>query len=924
MADETINIQIVDNVPTTIATKLSAIADAANSGQAAIDALKAALSGIQSPELATLKSQADTLTQSIKNDLAATNDLQKAQQSEQAQVVSLANAFKTLQSNADSATASINKAASAAKGVSVGSNLFTAYDAQQGVNNLSAAGQARVAQPDQDAVTAAARETAANGAADMAALSAAAASAGKNVDAVEDVIEDVGTKGTSWFSKLTASASGFFGLFTGNGASGVKTLATDAEAAAPKLEDLATHSINASTAIRELLTLAREGSTGNFTRMAGSASILATALGVLTPALIAAAAGFAGLYAARNSFNTNSEDTTLKNYAESLGLTSEEMKKLDDTTLDASGDLKTHNDLVVTYGDTLNGLWTTIKQGVSAYGGLSSAWTDTVSAFKTGMEAMLDLVLVFIGEVEAAEEPIIDLGMSAYDALTGNMQKAHKDIADMASDIENFFTNANKNALNAKAGLDAFMKAFQQNTDAAAKQRVGAEAGAIISNRTPKAPSTKKTQDDYLNDENQKLNDQIALFGKVGEAREVQQQLNSVEEAFLKRRMPLDQAQIDALTQKITLGVHLNAVQSQMNSIYSQTQGVTDTYNDAMEALNKLFDDGTISQEQYTTQFNKLVNAYRSAEDPLDSLKQQYIDGQKTIDAYGDSLDHANNALKVFQAQHAAGKVNGNGVYASDADKQSATDTTALLDQQTQQQYIKTNVSSAVDPILQNQKYLDNYKSFIDQINELEQKGVLNHDQAAQAKAAIDAKYDDIRLQGAETVFSSLAELSQSKNKELAAIGKAAAMIDATIKGYQAIQNAYAEVPYPFNIAAAAAMAVATGVQVANIASASTNVGSYWDGGSFVVRGKTGVDSNRISMNVSDGEKITVQTQAQQQTEAQNNKQTGGGTGDTHVNNYFDEASFVAAMDSQDGDRVIMNHITRNKKTYQSLLGVNR
>lgn len=50
-----------------------------------------------------------------------------------------------------------------------------------------------------------------------------------------------------------------------------------------------------STVTREILTLFREAGRGNFTRMAGSATILAQAMGVLTPTVLAVGAGIAAL-----------------------------------------------------------------------------------------------------------------------------------------------------------------------------------------------------------------------------------------------------------------------------------------------------------------------------------------------------------------------------------------------------------------------------------------------------------------------------------------------------------------------------------------------------------------------------------------------------------------------------------------------------
>jgi hypothetical protein len=119
--------------------------------------------------------------------------------------------------------------------------------------------------------------------------------------------------------------------------------------------------------------------------------------------------------------------------------------------------------------------------------------------------------------------------------------------------------------------------------------------------------------------------------------------------------------------------------------------------------------------------------------------------------------------------------------------------------------------------------------------------GTIAKEKAAKAEAVIKKKIDDIndkaekkrtafekqqqkeRLDAASTAFGNLATLSQSKNKELAAIGKAAAIAQTTIDTYRAAQSAYASLAgIPFvgpalGIAASAAAIVAGLARVAQI-----------------------------------------------------------------------------------------------------------
>ncbi len=74
------------------------------------------------------------------------------------------------------------------------------------------------------------------------------------------------------------------------------------------------------------------------------------------------------------------------------------------------------------------------------------------------------------------------------------------------------------------------------------------------------------------------------------------------------------------------------------------------------------------------------------------------------------------------------------------------------------------------------------------------------------------------RTENLKSTFSNIATLQSSSSKELAAIGKAAAITTATIDGYAAVQKALASAPPPINFGLAALVGVATAANVAKIA----------------------------------------------------------------------------------------------------------
>jgi tape measure domain-containing protein len=79
--------------------------------------------------------------------------------------------------------------------------------------------------------------------------------------------------------------------------------------------------------------------------------------------------------------------------------------------------------------------------------------------------------------------------------------------------------------------------------------------------------------------------------------------------------------------------------------------------------------------------------------------------------------------------------------------------------------------------------------------------------------------------------FGNLASLSDSGHKGLAAIGKAAAISQATIQGILAVQTALASAPPPLNFVLAAGVGVAAAVNVAKIAGIGFESGGYTGGG---------------------------------------------------------------------------------------------
>lgn len=157
----------------------------------------------------------------------------------------------------------------------------------------------------------------------------------------------------------------------------------------------------------------------------------------------------------------------------------------------------------------------------------------------------------------------------------------------------------------------------------------------------------------------------------------------------------------------------------------------------------------------------------------------------------------------------------------------------------TEQEFLDARLVMLTDQELYEQSLLEDSKA----------KKLITAQQYADAKTALDRKYKiENAKQNAEITKAEIAEqktrsdnfrstmgviatLAQSSSKELAAIGKAAAITQATIDGYAAVQKALASAPPPINFALAAAVGVATAANVAKIAGVGLKEGGTIVGG---------------------------------------------------------------------------------------------
>ncbi len=111
------------------------------------------------------------------------------------------------------------------------------------------------------------------------------------------------------------------------------------------------------------------------------------------------------------------------------------------------------------------------------------------------------------------------------------------------------------------------------------------------------------------------------------------------------------------------------------------------------------------------------------------------------------------------------------------------------------------------------------------------------------------------RLQQSQTFFGDISSLMQTKNKELFEIGKAAALANAIVGGFLAVQNALQVPPFPVGVALAAAAAIKAAVQISGIQSTSLATG--------ITEVPTGFPNDTFPANLTSGERVLSVAQNQ-------------------------------------------------------------
>jgi hypothetical protein len=657
-------------------------------------------------------------------------------------------------------------------------------------------------------------------------------------------------------------------------------------------------------------------------------------------------------------------DAGMKDYIASLGLTEKEVEKLKDTH--------------VTFGDVIKATWQEVGADIAAATGISGAevsaiWKKTVDIILATFKALVVIIysliktlVVTIGKLVANIGIIFyNAGIAAKNLFLIGINALVKGVAAGMNAIGGFI-----NQLSEKAGLGSVVGQFNAievatggvrdgmkslidvenpltllgrtavetdkyltglgtritNTARRLREANLAEQARKIKRDRPDGPQGPKPKEDNsaqkrideMNKINLGLDNEIARMSLLKDARAIQQRMDSIEEGLTQKKITLNDAERASILAKVTAIEMYKYQQAEMDRIYEEATGPLRTYNATLAANNDLLARGAITAQQASQNQVKANRTYAESQDPLFAMKETMLANEHAAKLYGAAVEQNNYYEQLRQQYLARGIVLGqNSTAAINAEVAAMMARNAALIQQT---YVQQQMAAVLNPFLEQQKMLDSKAAMYAELERLRQSDLGNERMYQQAKWALDAKFNAQRLQGASDMFGSLAQLSSSGNKKLAAIGKAAAVAQATIQGIQAVQNALATpAPWPLPAVYASVAAAMAGANVAKIL--STPAGSYKDGGQFMVKGKDGVDANNINMNVTKGERVTVETAAQQR--ANDNASAGGQAPAVNVKavTVFDPRNMLDVMDTSEGERVIMQIVERRSGEISRMLG---
>ncbi len=507
---------------------------------------------------------------------------------------------------------------------------------------------------------------------------------------------------------------------------------------------------------------------------------------------------------------------------------------------------------------------------------------------------------------------------------------------------------------------DAYRAQYQRESAAAARRQ-----GKVMSlndldatiKEDSKGGKAEESRAAALAKVNLQLDNELSRMLLLAESREEQSRLDQIEETLSSKKVKMTQEESNAIRDKVKAISHASRVQSQYDVIFASHTQVHRDYLASMDAARLLSEQGSITDEQYLQTMRKLGTEYEQATDHLYEFNRQ-LDTQISLSslysrereieaAILEQVNAAKNrGIELSLSEQAA--MRQKLTYARALNEERAAEEKFLnagnnrefsLDAQALAKVrgqIPNQDSTQVQGMLGDtagyatesyfEANIERTQAMYEQIDILRSNDLISEQEASAAKIKMAAAESRVRMDVATSFFDNFTGLQRSENREIAAIGKAAAISNAIINTYSAANAAYASmagIPIvgPALGVAAAAGAIASGmVNVAAIESQSVG---------FREGGYTGnVGKNEVAGVVHGQEYVLdADTTARLGRHNLDSLSEGGGVGGGSTELTLNVAvvaskeageSFLAGTQ---GDKVLVDAVGRNSKTIKRILG---
>lgn len=482
---------------------------------------------------------------------------------------------------------------------------------------------------------------------------------------------------------------------------------------------------------------------------------------------------------------------------------------------------------------------------------------------------------------------------------------------------------------------------------------------------------------------NMKLDNEISRLNMLAPLREQEAKFDQIAEQLAQKKIKLSASEEAAIRSKIKAIQDGTKVQAEMDRIYQEAVGPMESYNNSIRAAEMLLSKGAISREQYNRQMLKSTEAYQNSLDPMrqemQALQQQsallnFLPKQRQIEAQvmelvnakrKDGITLTNEQIKAYRDEITVLQQKN----AVDAEKNSLLESSvyarekyinqlqAIKDLQATQGSGFTAGDSAqattgllggmgVDTAnmqVEMDSKMAMYATYNEQLAQMRAADLISEQDYANARAQIAAKEFRTKYAAADMFFGELATLQSSSIREMAQLGKAAAITQAIINTYEGASKALAQGGIYGGVMAA--VVVAQGLsQVAAIRAQGFKSGGYTGdmgvnqeagvvhGQEFVMNapatarigksdlqalqnGSASVQRNNNSAGSTSGAAVAQQVSSNTNTNSSNSASSGS---NIRIINQLDPAMVGDFLATPAGEQVLVNTIRRNGDAIKS------